>query len=392
MPQRLLFLAFPALILFTVAATGCDSMQFVPSPTEELKSSLEPTPAETRVSTLPSIENPHTNGAEFISAKRWYGDEAEMVATAIRTQAGYDKIRVKIVSLGDSIAEGANSAAAMVRKAIPRKPRAVVVVVEDARDADLAAAVTEARAAGITVVLAGPPLAVKPGAAEAVATAKLAPLIVVGPVTFTASATDLVASALRNAKNAGIADRKSAVILMDTTADGHVPDRGAALELALKTAGIKDIQTFSFGHDVSAVVKKLTELLDANPKIGLVFATDVVTASAVTLVLDKLIPDRPFVASAYTWETDQLKSIAFSQFAAVAEYNPIRIARKAITAASGAILRGQAPATVDVPVTSQDSPPLSALSQSPTILAKQKPVESETPGVPPEPPQVRKKR
>jgi hypothetical protein len=367
--------AGPCLALLTLTITGCDSVDFVPSPPEELR---ETNTDAVRAATPASIENPHTNGIELILARRPSAEDLEGVLTAVRTQAGLDKVRLKVALPEDFLSKsssqtsgGSTSQAARIRQITTRHPQALVLEVENAGDADVSAALNEARAAGIMVVVAGPaPEHSDPAATTTPKTSKLAPLIVVAPNSFAQSATDLVSSAVRNAKNAGISDRKSAVILETITSDSLADKRAAAIKTALAAAGISDAQTVRVAQDPTAIQKKLIELLKANSKIGLVFALDLATATAVARTLDELIPQRPFVASTYTWDSDQIRSVAYAQFATVADYSPLRVLRKAITVAATAIQRHEAPKTVDIAIPTHDSPADSKLSQSHAIVTR----------------------
>src|SRR5207248_93539 len=130
--------------------------------------------------------------------------------------------------------------AALVREAVGRHPPPQVLIVEPAEpaDSDLARAVWEARAAKIPVILLGRPLAAASRSDPKPASPPPAPEILVAPPPFADSARELVAAAIRNAKNAKLKPERGALILVNTAADFLSADRLAALRAALQAAGI----------------------------------------------------------------------------------------------------------------------------------------------------------
>lgn len=87
-----------------------------------------------------------------------------------------------------------------MREAVARHPQALIVEPGDPADKELAKAIHEAQAAKVPVVLLDRPLAQGAGNTGA-------PTILVEPEPFADSARQLVASAIRNAKNAKLDPR-----------------------------------------------------------------------------------------------------------------------------------------------------------------------------------------
>jgi ABC-type sugar transport system substrate-binding protein len=207
--------------------------------------------------------------------------------------------------------------------------------------------------------------AAKPAPSTAAASAGAKPLVFVAPPSFTESARQLVASAIRNAKNAKLDPKSGAVIVNKPDADSFVKERIAAIESALKENGITTIEVFTSSKDPEAGGKILIEKLKSNPKFVLVFAVDALSTSVARQAMSELIPERLFVMAAYAGEGTYSDMVRIGDFAAVAGFVPTRLIRKALSTAVS-IAHGQAvPARVDFPVEVYDSPPEATTPQSP---------------------------
>ena len=174
--------------------------------------------------------SPRANAIDLILAAH-DPDDAVYLKIAARIQAGYEKFPLRIEEPGKgSGPQGATATAAdLVRQSIRRHPQAIVVEAADASDRPLAQAVDEARAAGIVVVLLGRTLAelaataspetkaspdsgpAKVAADRVAATAAGSPpsrpVIAIVTQPFAESAGRLVATSIRNAKNAKLDPR-----------------------------------------------------------------------------------------------------------------------------------------------------------------------------------------
>ncbi len=154
-------------------------------------------------------------------------------------QAGLDKVRLKTTVLRD--ADLPSDQVALVRDAIARHPLALIVEPADPTDTQMAEALQKASAAGIPVVLVNRPMstkgsaaaaakagdpvgkgsgassanAVSPGTPNTSSSGGARPLVLVTPPSFNPAARLLVASAIRNARNAKLDPKGGAVLLMN---------------------------------------------------------------------------------------------------------------------------------------------------------------------------------
>src|SRR5262249_19778869 len=150
---------------------------------------------------------------------------------------------------------------------------------------------------------------------------------------FTESARQLVASAIRNAKNAKLDPKGGAVIVNNPDADSFVKERIAAIESALKENGITTIDMFTFSKAAEAGGKILNEKLKSHPKLVLVFAVDALSTAVARLTMAELIPGRLFVVAAYPGDATYSDMVRLGDFAAVAGFVPTRLIRKALSTA-----------------------------------------------------------
>ncbi len=146
-------------------------------------------------------------------------DELEAEKSAARSEAGNDKARLKITVVGeDGSGQGPPAStlkdqATLVREAIARHPQALIVEPGDPDDRDLAKAVQEAQTAKMPVILLGRAIS---GVATHSGTSTTTPTILVTPEPFADSARQLVAAAIRNAKNAKLKPEGGAILLINT--------------------------------------------------------------------------------------------------------------------------------------------------------------------------------
>jgi ABC-type sugar transport system substrate-binding protein len=379
------------LVSATWASVGCDSESFVP-----------PRPAELRGVGGGATNSTNTSDAGVGSAgipssakvlelilDRHSADESEVLKAAALKQAGLDKARTKFALLGEN--EPSTRQAALVREAVARHPLALIIEPADLGDPGLALAVREAQDAGVIVVMLGRDLAGPQPAEASHADAKTAkagavsvpvhgtqaspgsrPRIVVAPPPFATSAGLLVASAVRSAKNGQIAPQKKAVILLDTTSDAFVEPRVTAIRDALKAAGITTIKEIRFNGDAKRAQSLLTEFLLANPDYVMVFSLDHQSFIASREVINELAAERPMISAGYTSDEQLAKSIQYGEFAALAEYVPTRLIRKAITIAITAAQGRDVPRIVEVPIIFHDSNEKTGLSNAPRSQASSK--------------------
>jgi ABC-type sugar transport system substrate-binding protein len=344
--------ALKALLLFTaVAPIGCDSNSFVPPRPEELRG--------TGTTTLAPLKNASSDpaGLDFASARAVEivlaprdGDEAEVWKSAARTQSGHEKIKVKVtIAAAD---QPTSKQMELVREAMARHPRVLVVEPADPSDSALAQAVAETRAQGIPVVLLGRPLTGDNKTPATPSTSSTGPLVVVAPPPFSSSARELVAAAIRNANAAELDPNGGAIIVINTLGDQFIPDRVAGIRDALKTAGITSVEEIRFAGDVTNGENLVKDGVKAHPKATLIFTVDYMSTSAMRGLMNSTANSPIFVAGCYTSDANMHDISMQMAVAAAVDFTPVRLLRKAIaTAASlaqGKVISSPAELTVAV--------------------------------------------
>jgi ABC-type sugar transport system substrate-binding protein len=367
----------------SVASSGCGSGDFVPPPPPELQGALGGAPGTTVESLSPSgtaplpIASLGVRSLELILSGRVDEEETEVEKSAARQQAGYDKARLRISVTGESPSDQGQSVATptaqafLVRQAVARHPQVLIVEPADPADADLARAVREARAAKVPVVLLGRPLSASSRSNAKPASPPLAPEILVAPPPFADSAGQLVAAAIRNAKNAKLEPKGGALILVNTAADFLSPDRLAALRAALQAAGISSIEELRFAKETQDAHKLLVQRLRADSKPVLVFSIDSKGTAASNQTVAEIVTERPFIQAGYTSEDTQARMVAVGEFAAQAVYAPSKLIRKGISTAVAVAQGRDVPPRVEVEVVMHVSPEKSAAPSMQAQMRKQ---------------------
>ena len=152
----------PAALLLTAAcaALGCNSGSFMPPVNPELRGDGAATPVSVTDSTTVS------NGSETsVTAARPIElvigqhppDESEYWKSSARTQAGLDKAKLHVSAPGPE--DPPSRQAELVRMALTREPRVLIVEPSDPADSRLAEAVKSAQGKGIPVIVVSRPLA-----------------------------------------------------------------------------------------------------------------------------------------------------------------------------------------------------------------------------------------
>jgi ABC-type sugar transport system substrate-binding protein len=374
-----------------IMASGCDSSStFLPPPPDGLRgSAAEESASNANIAVPPRLENTvaGARSVELLLDRRDPND-SEVIVAAARMQAGLDKVKIRPVFLGqkDSPARQVEQA----REAVARNALALVIEPADPTDRKLAEVVQNARESGIPVVLVGRPLGAassaegtskgalkiakgsgdtattaKSGASATLASTGTKPLVVIAPPPFAESARQLVASAIRNAKNAKLDPKGGAVIMSHPGIDSFVNERIAAIRSALKDNGITAIDEIESSKPPEATGKALIEKLKSNPKVILVFAVDGLSTAAAKGAMAELIPDRLFVVSAYPGEATYSDLVRVGDFAAVAGFVPLRMIRKAVNTAVSLSQGHELPGRIEFAVEVLDSAPDSKTPQSP---------------------------
>jgi ABC-type sugar transport system substrate-binding protein len=359
---------------------GCDSKStFLPPPPDGLRGAMS---EDTIDVPAPGLEGA-SSGARSVEMILDHRDPIEIdgVMSAARTQAGIDTVRLRPKLLGD--ADLPSHQVELVSEAIARHPLALIVEPSDPSDTRMAEVLQKAQGDGIPVVLVNRPLIATSSNASAARNSSVptnaagqAPsgmpdsprsrlLVLVAPPSFTQSARQLVASTIRNAKNAQLDPHGGAVLLANKFVDPFAHERSTAIRDALKDAGITTVEEISFSKSADLGAKLLKEKLATNSKLVLVFAIDGLSTSAARLAMSELIPDRLFVQAAFASDGNYADMTRVGDFAAVAAFAPNRVIRKAITTAVSLSQGHDMPARIEVPVEVYDSDEKSSTPQSP---------------------------
>jgi ABC-type sugar transport system substrate-binding protein len=359
-------------VLGCLASSGCGSGDFVPPPPPELQSgAAAPRAANASVPDAPGSYDPAPGikTVELVLSGRVDPEEAEVEKSAARVQAGLEKARLRATPPPASSAKSGSTTtnqAKEFREALARHPHAIIVEPADPTDRDLAQAIAEARAAKVPVVVLGRAISVEP---QAQAARPAAPLIKLEAPSFTETGRKIVASAIRNAKNAKLDPTGGALILVNTAADFLVAERVAALRDALQAAGITAIDEVTFASDLDAGAKLVIERLKADAKAVFVFFVDVQGGTAANLASGEVAGERPFIQAGFTSDENLSRMVSVGEFAAVAEYIPARAVRKAVSLAVAAANGRAVPERVEAPMEFKDSPPKSG---APAMQARYK--------------------
>jgi ABC-type sugar transport system substrate-binding protein len=362
-----------------LALYGCDANSFMPPRPDELRGGAPATTAKDAALAPADVETAPAPARPIELVLGQHGpEEAEAWKTFARNHAGISTVKLKLSSL-----EGSDSKAKqgeLVREAVARHPRVLIVEPADPADPKLAEAIHAAQGEGIPVVLMGRSLAgdqaapASPGqtkpksnslapdstatnaAHDTATSATSQPVVVVAPPPFGPSAEEMVVSALRNAKDAQLSPEGGAIILINTVGDPFIAERTAAIARALKSAGIKRIDELRFATEFKDGEKLLKAQLAANPKTALVFTIDSIGASIVRTTCQSNFKFRSFVVAGYSGE-DQIPDLArMAHTAAVADFTPKRLIQKAISTAVALIQGKDVPRRVELPITVQDQP------------------------------------
>jgi ABC-type sugar transport system substrate-binding protein len=365
-----------AAAMMALGSSGCGTGDFVPPPPPELRGAVgvgSPGMGSVRgtaKSDLLGSAALAVKGIEVILNGDVDLGEVEVQKAAARTQAGYDRAQIQITVPGEvseiagkSVARP-KSQAALVRDALARHPHPQVLIVEPANpaDPDLAQAVQEAGAAKVPVILVGRPLS---GEASPQGASSGPSPILVAPSSFTPSARQLVAAAIRNAKSAKLKPEEGAILLINSAGDAFIPDRVAAIRDALKAAGVNSIQEVRFAQDSQLAQKLLTERLKADPKPVLVFSLDFMGATGSNEAAGRIAEERPFIQAGYTSEDHLLRMADAGEFAALGFYIPVRLIRKAVSLAVAVALKKEVPKSVEIPIEIHESPANTGAPQVP---------------------------
>ena len=348
-----------ALFVGLAMGVGCDSDPFTLPEREELKvESTTPTPVAPASTSISS--SPEARSIELVM-DRHDPEESEIFRAAARTQAGRERVRLRISALENS--DLSSHQAELVRQAAERKPVAVIVEPADPSDLRLAQAVAETSVITPVFVLYRPLEGLKKEGSAATKPAR-GRVIMIVPPSFTESAGQLVASAIRNAKNASLDPTAGAIVVVNTVSDPFVDERVRAIHDQLKLAGVKQVSEIRFASRVEDCVKQLTERLKKDPKPTLVFGVDSPSMSGCREVSNQLIDERPFITAGYSADEQLGMTARSGDLAAVADFMPTRLVRKAIAMAAEVADGKAVPDTIELAIVFHDSPPTTGVPRT----------------------------
>ena len=358
-------------VTIALGVIGCGDDGLVPPPPPELKAAgaVNTTVLSTKSgavsSDLVGSAAAGVKSLELILSGGRDPYEIETEKSSARMQAGMDKARLRITVVGEERSDGPEPASiknqvTLVREAVARHPQALIVEPEDPGNLELAKAIHEARTAKVPVVLLDRPLT---GGAASPDSSVSAPMVLVAPEPFLKSAAQLVAAAIRNTKNAKLDPQGGAIILVNKGGDPFVADRVTAIRDALKAAGIKAILEIEYTGESSVGQKLLTDRLKKDPKPTMVFSTDFPSSSVTNDTVSEIAGERPFIQVGYTSDDNQLRLARVGEFAALGQYVPSRLIRKAVSTAVSIALKQQVANPVLIPVIVTESPENSGVAQ-----------------------------
>jgi ABC-type sugar transport system substrate-binding protein len=293
-------------------------------------------------------------------------------------QAGYDHARLHIVPddeaaspsrAADGSSPPSKSQAELVRGRLADKPRALIVDPDDPADQDLAKAIQEVRAAKVPVVVVGRPV-VEAGKSKVPGAA---PLILVAPHVFAESAHRLVDLSIRNLQKAKVDPARGALILITGPADRLLPDRAGAIRKALADAKIDAVEELRVSRELTAGSKALKQRLQEDTKPVMVLFLDWNGASIARDAASDLGEGRSLVLAGYTADETRNRMVLTGDYAAVAEYDPSRLVRKAVNVAAAAAQGRESRELEEVSINILESPLGSGLT---TVQTKRSAMEN----------------
>src|SRR5262249_7992606 len=125
---------------------------------------------------------------------------------------------------------------------------------------------------------------------------------------------------------------------------------------ALQAAGITSVEELRFAKDNQVAHKLLVQRLRTDSKPVLVFSIDSQGTSAANQAISEIVQERPFIQAGYNSDESHSRMVAVGEFAALAEYVPTRLIRKAISTAVTVAQGRDVPSRVEVAVVVHVSP------------------------------------
>jgi hypothetical protein len=348
-------------IIVGLVLFGCDS--FIPPKPDELSDAAGTVPAAVTdtFQARPTLDGGVSQSKSIdVVLGPHNDDEVEIWKGAIRTQAGLEKARFRL--LGPP--EPPVSRADLVREAMSRHPGVLLVDASAPVDPPLLAAIKDAQRQGTPVVLVGrlPASETTDSKAASAADAKSegsadrpAPLVVVAPQSFEVPAKHLVESALKACRQSDFDPGKSAILLVNTTRTAFMDERALGIKEALNAAGVTSVEELPISANDKAGAAALEAKLKANPAIFMIFTVDSLTSTVIREIVKDDADHRFFVAAGYV--SDELKVDLGSviKFTSVADFSATRVMRKGVITAAAVAQGHNVPPLVEVPINVTDS-------------------------------------
>ncbi len=159
--------------------------------------------------------------------------------------------------------------------------------------------------------------------------------------------------------------------MVSSVGDSFVADRLVAIKNALNAVGITTIHETRLPADDADPAKSIEASLKANPKTILMFAVDRSSSAAVKKVVDADVDHRLFVVSCYTGEETVSELSKMTKFAAVAQFSPMRLLRKAVSTAAALVQGQDVPPVVECAVNVTDSTATAAMYRTQAVRSQQ---------------------
>lgn len=346
---------------------GCGTDSFAPPPPEALRDVVAPAPPQgTTTTTAQAGAKP----IELILAPR---DKEAGIGSAhfARTQAGYDGVLVHPVTPSAETTPAGQ--ADLVAAAIKEKPPVLIVEPAENPDPRLAKLIEEARAHEIPVVVIGPRLkGLEDAATSKDSAAKRAPLVRIDSEPFQTTAKQLVQSSLRVLNNAKLDPKGGAVLYFSPTSDPFTTARVSAIRASLTEAGITAQTVVNCDPESAKAIDAMKSALASNPKITLLIPFDYRAFMALHSATADLKGDRTFVVTGYNSEERSPFLAQVKNLAAVAEFRPARLIRRAVQVARS-LMRGEAvDPVIEISMRFADSPPSTGKPESKQAKAEAK--------------------
>jgi ABC-type sugar transport system substrate-binding protein len=239
--------------------------------------------------------------------------------------------------------------AGAIRVAVAQGARVLIVIPGD--PAAIASTVAEIRSEGVPIVILGEPLP------EGSPSAQI-PTVTWGDLTEAAKR--FLGGAREYAKQFGTPDDSQAIILKNNGGDSTATARVAALEAALKDAGIPLAGVVSFDRTIDSATAEATKAAQADPKINYILTEDEQGLDGAVKARDRLnASQRKVVVAGFCFYGDMKPAVSTGKIAAAAQLSSRTLMRRACRLAVQLLNdpAAQVPERTEVPFSNETSIP-----------------------------------